>query len=215
MTSTKIIRAVSFDIGTKNLCLSIHTFEYSKLNEVSIVPSPKNQEEYNTFLTQTIFQNGTVEFLEKKDITKTTFDCRDINKREQVFYNLSLYLQQINHLLDACDWFIIEQQMKINYTAKCVENHIFAYFINRYGLTKKIILYPSTNKTQLLGAPKFKNKKEIKGWAIVKAKEILALRDDTKTLDFINSYKKQDDFCDTIVQFETIKIICILEQWKL
>lgn len=120
-----------------------------------------------------------------------------------VFLRLTKLLDKHKDYFDKCSTIIIEQQMsfgsRINTMAIKIAQHTYSYFLFRYGNTKKIVEFPSYNKTQILGAPSGLDKPKRKKWAIEKASEIWTLRGDMDTIELITSKKKKDDMSDCLL----------------
>ncbi len=120
-----------------------------------------------------------------------------------VFIRLTNLLDSHKEYFDKCSTIIIEQQMsfgsKINTMAIKIAQHTYSYFLFRYGNTKKIVEFPSYNKTQILGAPGGLDKPQRKKWAIEKANEIWTMRGDMDTIDMITTKKKKDDMSDCLL----------------
>lgn len=120
-----------------------------------------------------------------------------------VFLRLTALLDRHREYFDKCSTIIIEQQMsfgsKINTMAIKIAQHTYSYFLFRYGKEKRIIEFPSYNKTQILGAPGDLDKPARKKWAIAKADEIWTLRGDMETADMVGSKKKKDDMSDCLL----------------
>ncbi len=147
----------------------------------------------------------------KKTKSKQIRKRRIINNK--MLLRLTDYLKKLkdNKVFDDVDIIVIEKQMKTNPSAQEVQFHIRAFFLFWYRLEKEIILFPSKYKTQVLGAPKkllsSKNvfgkmtKYQRKKWAVELANEILSLRKDKETLDFIfiENKSKKDDLSDTLL----------------
>jgi hypothetical protein len=119
------------------------------------------------------------------------------------FLRLTQLLDNHKDYFDKCSTIIIEQQMsfgsRINTMAIKIAQHTYSYFLFRYGNSKKIIEFPSYNKTQILGAPAGLDKPKRKKWAIEKANEIWTLRGDLDTIDIISKNKKKDDMSDCLL----------------
>lgn len=101
---------------------------------------------------------------------------------------------------------IIEQQMRANIRAQKLAQHLWSYFYIKYKMTDKkfcLKFVPSHLKTQyFLGKNKLDDRMR-KKWAVTKVYEILKMRDTEQNksiLSQIDSLKKQDDICDTILQ---------------
>jgi hypothetical protein len=101
-------------------------------------------------------------------------------------------------------------------------NHIHAWFLINFGPFKKVILYPSKNKTRILGAPLKKeddkgkvykvDKSFRKKWSVMKAEEILRLRNDLDTLSIFEKNKsKRDDIADTLTQCLSYNVQLLLK----
>ena len=120
-----------------------------------------------------------------------------------LFLRLTDLLDRHKSYFDQCSTIIIEQQMsfgaRINTMAIKIAQHTYSYFLFRYRDTKKIIEFPSYNKTQILGAPGGLEKPKRKKWAIEKADEIWTLRGDLNTSMFVGSKKKKDDMSDCLL----------------
>jgi len=136
---------------------------------------------------------------EKKTTKKRGSKALDIN----VFLRLTNLLDKHKEYFDKCSTIIIEQQMsfgsKINTMAIKIAQHTYSYFLFRYGNTKKIVEFPSYNKTQILGAPGGLDKPQRKKWAIEKANEIWTIRGDLDTVNMIGTKKKKDDMADCLL----------------
>ena len=128
-----------------------------------------------------------------------------------IFLRLTERLAQYKEYFDKCSTIIIEQQMsfgtKINTMAIKIAQHTYSYFLFRYGASKKIIEFPSYNKTQILGAPAGLEKPQRKKWAVSKADEIWALRGDLETVDMVKSKKKKDDMSDCLLHVLSYMIL--------
>jgi len=120
-----------------------------------------------------------------------------------VFLRLTKLLDRHKDYFDKCSTIIIEQQMsfgsKINTMAIKIAQHTYSYFLFNYKDTKKIVEFPSYNKTQILGAPGGLDKPQRKKWAIEKADEIWTMRGDMETVNMIKTKKKKDDMSDCLL----------------
>jgi len=120
-----------------------------------------------------------------------------------VFLRLTALLDSYKEYFDKCSTIIIEQQMsfgtRVNTMAIKIAQHIYSYFLFRYGDAKKIVEFPSYNKTQILGAPRGLEKPKRKKWAVEKAEEIWTLRGDMDTVEMVGSKKKKDDMSDCLL----------------
>lgn len=232
-----VIWIASFDIGSKNLCFSIEEYpinmnikliDYMKRYNIDGTPT----ELFNNQLKE-IYKKGKLILFENKDITE---GC-DTSEPRYKYFNPLLYNNMYKHLdtfkdyWNLCDHVIIEEQMwsGINRNPKAcrLEQHCLSYFVFFYNNFKNIQSYPSYNKTQILGAPKEKiitktgkiryksiSKPERKKWSIIRAKEVLEVRNDLNTLEFYNKKTKRkiklDDISDTILQCISYVILNII-----
>ena len=102
----------------------------------------------------------------------------------------------------------------------------FFNFFNYFGLYRSLgvknFIYPSKNKTRILGASlKVENengkavrtdKKYRKKWSVMKAEEILILRGDLDTLSIFEKNKsKRDDIADTLTQCLSYNVQILLK----
>lgn len=215
------MRIASIDIGLHNLAFLIEDFDPEKLNKIKNIPQ-KERYDFNgepTKLFQKIlnkvYDEGTIFFIDKVNLTKEKKKYVD----DSVLISLSEYLDTLS-VLDSCDVIVIEKQLqgKIirNNIASRIQHHIHSYIITKYRNTKETIIYPASNKTQVLGAPKFitdKNNKRIKmtkyqrkRWSeVIAAKILLQKKDYIRYNKIFKSGNKEDDFCDTYLQLQSYK----------
>lgn len=98
----------------------------------------------------------------------------DITKPDDsVLINMYELLNSYIDLWSQCSVFLIEQQMRTNYKALLLAQHLHSYLIFRFGKLKSITMFPSTNKTRLMNAPKKMTKIQRKKWAVMKANELM------------------------------------------
>ncbi len=208
-----IISILSIDVGLKTLSFYKEYFDYSK---IQLTP-PKQK--YNSDKSSTtefqqfirhIYTCGTSMYLEKYDLG---------NKNDyfsgKVFLRLIELLDKMykEHIFDDLDIILIELQLKKNNIAQTLMYHIHSWFLIMFRDFKTTILYPSKNKTRILGAPFYKdnnktNKKEKVGkyerkqWAVKIADEILTSRNEINYHNkiFIDNKSKKDDLSDVIIQ---------------
>lgn len=205
------MRIASFDIGKKNFAFCIEEIDLSNIEKpkrsYNVDGTPT--EDFSEYL-ETIYKQGKIILYKNTDLTincdkKTYLDA-------ETYYNMNDILEEYNEYWDTCDVFIIEQQMqfgmgKNNPMAQKLGQHCYSYFTFVYGRDKKVVEYPSYNKTQVLGAPKVKGVKRWKAmdkparkkWAVVKAREVLTLRNDP-FLKELEQSKKKDDLADVLLQ---------------
>jgi hypothetical protein len=220
------MRVASIDIGYKNLAILVESFDETSFIHINI---PKTKlydsnheptEEMKNFLNE-IYMNGKIIFIEKKKI------MRDEGKNLSVLTlrYLTEYLKTLTQLFLSCDCILIEKQMETNKKAKRLEYHIESFLINLFIDNKSesnVIIYPSSNKTKILGAPKMvPNKKtgnlmkmttpQRKKWSEEEMKKILLMRGDMNIFNklFVEN-KKADDIsdCETMLQSFKFKILC-------
>lgn len=123
---------------------------------------------------------------------------------------LTAFLTKYQQFYDDCHFVIIERQLPQNYQATRVAQHTITYFslrLHNKPLLPGIIEVDPKLKGKMLGAPKGINEKQLKSWAVVKARELLAIRQDTFSLEVLDHFRnKQDDLSDTVLQIEAVFI---------
>lgn len=220
------MKGISIDIGVHNFAIYIEEFDTSS---IKILSCPKTHrydengeatEKFKTQILRPVYSNGKKIFLDRVDLSDkkgTDFDL-------QTFINLTNYLDNLVNKFDDCSFVIIEQQMKTNPMAQRLEQHCVSWFTFTYLDTKEVIIFPSRNKTRVLGAPKkLTNKKtgklkkmtkvQRKKWACDEASKIYTLRDDMDTMKqiFTLNKSKSDDISDATVQLQAFKIKCFID----
>ena len=220
-----------FDIGHRNLCFSIEEIDENIVNVLEKIPK---SQQYNPNGTATekqkeilkkIYLSSKTVIFKNKDITNKVIKNLDA----EVFHLLTDHLDEYQEYWDKCSYFIIEKQMSfgkiLNIKAVKLGQHCFSYFAFKYSRFKEIIEYPAYHKTQILGAEKIKkeNKKgkitfkavdkpTRKKWAIEQAFNILAERNDFKSLNLLESSSKKDDIADCILQALSAIYLIYVEQ---
>lgn len=215
--SDDIIRIASFDIGVHNFSCYIEEINIQKLKNLIC---PKFKTDKNREPTED-YQN----FLNKfKKIGKRIFSaCVDLSIKKGVkfdidtFLNLSSFLNTYKDKWNLCSTIVIEQQVKRNYMAQKLEQHVISWFSIYYKTSINIVIYPARHKYFLFGCAKKvidkKTKKlrtikpkERKNWASKIALDIFTCRKDLWGLEFINKLKKKDDIADCIIQLSAYVI---------
>ena len=213
---------VAFDPGKVNFAFIIEEVDKDMLKDIAC-PIKKDRfikngrkdvtptEKYIDFLEE-FYHCGKTILCSNNDITDNKDDNKDDKKSKgkgsksldaDLFLRLTQLLDDHKEYFDKCSTIIIEQQMSfgrsINTMAIKIAQHTYSYFLFRYGNSKKIVEFPSYNKTQILGAPGGLDKPKRKKWAIEKANEIWTLRGDMDTIDMIAKKKKKDDMSDCLL----------------
>ncbi len=216
---TQFLRFASIDVGLHNLCMEIEDFDPIKLREIKNIPKTKrytkNKEptpEFQKILNQ-VYLTGKTIYSQNKNV----WEGKKMYVDEEVLLAVTNYLESLP-ILQTCDVVIVEKQLNKNNIAKPIENHIRSEILRlfKHDKAKQIIIYSSSNKTQILGAPKFitndkgkymkMDKPHRKKWACKVAAEVLKLRKDQATYDHVFRISgKKDDLSDCILQLQSAK----------
>lgn len=214
-------RSCSIDIGLKNTGIYIEEYDTRELEKLKF----KKTDRYTSDLKQctekyrewmnNVFSNGKCIYINKCCLSSekgTTFDLQN-------FINLSSFLDSIKNEIDLCSKIVIEMQLSKNPMCCRLEQHIISWLTINYKKEKEIIIFGAQNKTRVIGCPnKMINKKTgrlvkitktyYKKWSCEVASQILKLRKDMQTYNFIFNInkEKQDDLSDVIVQLQAFKI---------
>lgn len=150
-----------------------------------------------------------------------------------IYINTSNYLDSISNLLDSCDFFVIECQLKKNYKALRLHQHFISYFTIKYRNSFKTIieLDPSLKSnifrnedinftfihndpslspilhnltTKIEKMKKLKNSRKIKIQSCISCIKLLLHENDHTSLIFLNSLNKLDDVSDVLCQLRAI-----------
>lgn len=174
---------------------------------VSIDPARKNyairieRRHHNGIITPLIFDKTSIESIVQDGDTI-------INNTYQV---LTEYLDKYRTFYDECHFIIIERQLPQNYKATRIAQHSISYFsiyLKDKPLLPTIIEVDPKIKGKTLGAPKQITDKQLKTWAVEKARQLLVIRGDNISIQILDKFwKKQDDLADTICQIEALFIL--------
>jgi hypothetical protein len=124
-----------------------------------------------------------------------------------VYVNITDYLNQHQELFTICNMLVIEKQIKLSIPNIRVEQHIVSYFISLFrnhnvAHTLWIYTIEATQKTRVFGGPTTRDAGKL--WAQEYAIKLLTERDDSYSLAILDSESKKDDLCDVVCQIEAL-----------
>lgn len=221
-----IMKILSFDIGTRNLGISIQTVDGNKLNSINNIEKKfrystidgSPSESFKNVLDE-IYLSNELNHVEVFDLTKTKNKKLD----NDIYLDLIAWLKSQKELFEDIDLILIECQMTKNFKACCLQHCINMWFLIEYGKSKETIVFPSKFKTHILGANKKieidgqlqkTNKTYRKNFAKERVKYILEKRNDAvnQKLIYVDNKKKQDDICDAIIQCQAFLFLRFVEK---
>jgi hypothetical protein len=175
-------------------------------------------------------KNFAFSVLEKNGTTVTVTDAVLVNiqaekKKDRSIINACITLTSLfetDERVIACDLVVIEQQVRSNIRAQKLAQHVWSYFYTKFlNTNKRVSFVPASLKTQILfgaeqkptetnGRSNTLDYKQRKKWSIVHVTtgqlidsarlHGLEVTVPENIVHYINSLKKKDDVCDTIVQ---------------
>lgn len=173
---------------------------------VSIDPARKNyalrieRRYHNGWITPLVFDKVSIESFREEG---NTMIC-------DTYQVLTKFLSKYQQYYNDCHFVIIERQLPQNYKATRIAQHSISYFsicLYNKPLLPSIIEVDPKLKGKMLGAPKGIGDKQLKSWAIDKARELLTIRKDNFSLEVLDHFRnKQDDLSDTVCQIEAVFI---------
>lgn len=131
-------------------------------------------------------------------------DVYDLRKGGGNLYkNLISYMKVYHHLWEKADVVLIEQQLnRMNVQATKLACHLYAYFLHQHP-TLPIFEYPSIYKTKYTDCPLHSSThKQRKNYAIQLVLDYYKEKDPV-LFQWISSFPKKDDICDTILMCNT------------
>lgn len=123
------------------------------------------------------------------------FDLVDLDETTNVYRNLHTYLLQTERAFMDCGVILVEQQMKTNYHAMKLSQHVMAFFYLR-SPEKTILEWSASHKTSAYGLEKT-TKSCRKRFAVEKVRELL--ENDPVVTDLFEMLGKKDDVADCIL----------------
>jgi hypothetical protein len=229
MTSKQQI--LSIDIGVRNLAMWVEEFDGEKLQEFKkqyktinpkLVDNNLPSEAYKTFLDNFLLTSSKTIWADKIDLCE---DEKVINKTKNhmiilnnnILFNVIKQFDKRRDILINVDTIVIERQLKDNPNAQVIQNHIHAYLLHQYGLSKNVVIFDSCHKTRVLGCPKKVattgagedkgkmvkiNKTFRKKWTTNLTRRIMFDRKDKTFYNFVfeQNKSKADDLSDTFCQ---------------
>lgn len=195
------IRLASFDIGRRNFAQYVEDIDMNKLQELSNqyfeldkslrrrTKGPMNSNVSK--ILKDCYRSG-------KRVSIGVYDLSDPNSNRYSLFardKLIEHLERFRDVWETCDQFIIELQYFATYTGRgkkggseanvdAIKISEGTYMWFKINYPDKIIeFFPSTNKTQILGAPYSLTKSQRKKWVEEKSRNIFELRDDKDMLE--------------------------------
>ena len=184
----------AFDIGFKNFAVAIE-------GVVNLTPECEGYEDESGNKLECELRRDII-LADTTDITQ--FSTKSELRSKSYFMGAIEYMDSISEYMDMCDVILIEQQLQRNCKAVKLQQNLHTYLMTKYRRDKKIIIYPSTNKTRAFDAPKM-TKPQRKKWAVDKALDILQSMN-SMFFDKIAQMKKRDDVCDCVLMIESYKM---------
>lgn len=140
------------------------------------------------------------------------FSLTDVIQKDtdmtMAFSRVTEFLMQFMSLILMCHFVIVERQLPLNYKSTRIMQHILSFCMIHLAnapLLPSIIEIDSKLKGKMLGVPKGCHDKELKKWSIMRARQLLIMRQDAWSIEVMNYYfTKQDDLADTVCQVEAI-----------
>lgn len=218
------MRVLSIDIGVRNLAMWIEEYDIDKLEERKkslkkigkrVNENNESTEEYKNFLKDFFLECSKTVYADKIDLCENTEFKKTKNNmiilNNQILFNVIKELDKRKDTLIDVKYIVIEKQLKNNPNAQAVQNHIHAYFLHQYGLSKIVEVFDSCHKTRMLGCPRKINvegkmqkinKAYRKKWTTNLTRGILFDRKDKKFYQYVfeENKSKADDLSDTFCQ---------------
>lgn len=212
------MRGLSIDIGLHNT--SVYCEEFFKIYLPKLAKTKRHQrsglptQNYQDILDSIYSRGKTIYFVNNDFARDINVKKLKVNDFISILSVVNNYFDSIVTLISKCDFVIIERQLKTNPYAQRLEQHIVSWFTIKVP-SLKVIIYPASHKTSILGAPKKikgKGRKPLrKKWCVEECKKILEKRKDEKTLTALSRTKKKDDLSDTVCQLASFKVCLMLD----
>ena len=181
---------MSCDIGKRNFAYTI--IEVSPTDMQAIKEDDED-------VVRKVYSNVKIISMDLKDFV----GAPNVSVTQDIFNNITTYLESRTPLFDLCTAFVLEKQLKKNPEAQRIEQHVYSYLVIRYKLTKEIIPLLARLKYTETGLPRTIRKKYYrKKWAWERCKEIITEIGDSAALEYIfhTHRSKKDDISDTLLQ---------------
>ena len=202
------MRICCIDPGITNFAISVEEFDEKRIPTFTGKRYGKKRlatPDFELFLYEHVYGNGRLVFFAKENISpdKGAFNSDMITTR----IKLTEFLQSIRNVLDTCDAFFCERQLKRNPYAQQVEFHCYSYFSWIYGNTRVISDVSASEKYFYLGCEKNLPKNVRKKWAVDVCLDILRKRGDEENIHSLKRNKKKlDDIADTVIICQALKV---------
>jgi hypothetical protein len=231
-----MITILSIDIGLKNFAQYVETVNESDLEKFrqSYLEIPVSKRFASDDRVQDVVRNicltGKCSHISVHDIMFET--CNDITTSTMFTIDtrraIIEHLESQRQLFENVDIVVIEQQFfktysfgkkgkpigvkgggEANVKAIKIAEDVVMWFLMRYPF-KEIVMFPSTDKTAMLGAPKGLTKPQRKKWSTEYCTQLFEKRGDDYILDTFKRKKKLqkqklDDMCDAMLQCQAFK----------
>ena len=184
-------------------------FSYPKTPDpTKAYPSPP----YKSVLSE-VYKSGNCVFIEKVNFkNKLKVNQAGRGEHNEILLNLFNYMNERKELFGTCIGLLIEEQIKRAPFNQRIQAAISDWFLLTFFGIKMVTVIPAKLR-KLAGAIKGKIIKDsFKEFSFNVATEVLALRNDVKTLSIIMGSKKQDDYADAILDLQIFKYLIYVEK---
>lgn len=221
MSQSEKIWIAAIDPGKNNFAFIVEEIDIEQMKQLPRVMKKNRYEIDNTpseewaEALENIAGLGRTIVVENKNVTTGSSEKRKNLLDKQVFLNLTNLLDQYEEYWDKCSYIVIEQQMsfghKHNTMAIKIAQHVYSYFIFKYGPFKFLHEIPSYFKTQVLGAEKGLDKPARKKWAVAEARKIWEARRDSEVIAKLDKVRKRDDMSDCLLMTIAFAILRFID----
>jgi hypothetical protein len=192
----RTIQVATFDIGYRNFSFYVEKFKPNEIRKLKTIDK--------------IEKCGIPIAWERATLLQP--DIKGEMRNQQMFINITEYLDTFNDLWKNCSAFMLERQLKINPLAKKIEQHVYSYFTIKYPF-KITMDMPASCKSKAYGL-NFKGKKNmLKKWSVNHCKQLLSERNLHKWLIKLINEKKKDDLSDTFLMLQAFKFYIYIKGW--
>lgn len=205
------MRIASFDIGKKNLALYVEDFDPSELKQIERVliknrfdskRTPKK--EFREMLDK-LYLTGRCCFL---DVFDVSCGSKGHYIPPETYHQIISILEDHSRIFDDCEIIIFEEQLaKKNVMATKIAQHIYTWFMVKYGPFRVISPFPASSRNRTLGCQKKLSDRKRKTWASKEGKRLVKLRKDKKMERmFLIHSDKNDDLGDAILDAKAYQL---------
>jgi len=206
----------TIDPGIRNFAIYVEKFNHNKLamlagserKRIKGERKGKKGRYINQWFLDQVYLEGRSILAEVVDLIPGLPVKKNMNLARA---RLMILLEDLRPVLDTCDAFFCERQLRLNPSAQSIEHVCYSFLAATYLDNRIVSSVGANRKYYFLNCKSGMSKTQRKKWSPIIALEIMMKRGDDTMIDKLSCIKKKDDVADTVIIAQSIKYSVFFE----